>query len=105
MSEFTFKKTNSVYSYFYDINGNETKDESLIVAKEIVDINNGNSYYVRLEAGKPAYHETFKKSAVINPTFVKLSADLFKQYAEYLITKREGLYQSVTYSLRNSGII
>ncbi len=105
MSEFTFKKTNSVFSYFYDINGNESKDDSLIVAKEVVDTTNGNSYYIRTEGGKPAHHETFKKSAVINPTFVKLSADLFKQYAEYLITKREGLYQSVTYSLRNSGII
>lgn len=92
------------YFYFYDIDGNETNEATKIVAKE-VQKDEGSSYFVRVEGLTPVHHEKFKGSVVINPNFVKVNKEIFENYVNYLLSKKEGLYKLTTQMMKAKGLV
>jgi len=97
-------KHNESFYYLYDINGDETKVANNIVAKEVVSDDN-TKHYIRVEGLKPIHHETKMNKSLINPTFIKVTRDIFENYVKYLTTKHEGLYKLTTQAMQASGQI
>ena len=96
-------KHNDTIYYFFDIDGNETSNASNVVAREI--IGDKTMYSIRLTGNSPVHHSIFKSSPVLNPTFANVDKETFKNYIEYLLTKKEGSYKLTHSSMKAKGII